>query len=318
MDKLRAFGTTIDDVLLPTFAAYAPYIIAKEREIKSTRYETHKYGFTARQHLDIYYPDKAPVAPFHVKPVFIFLYGGGFVGGDRVNEGFAHSLIFKNVGHYFASNFGFTVIVPDYRLISHGAKFPSGGEDVKLVVEWVKTTLSRKEGYESIDLFILGNSAGGIHLSTYLLAPDFKEAREAIAATERLGRGVLLRGVIFLGVPFHWAGEDNAILRAYLGEGQIFENSSIGLLRREKKKGSEPVLPGVKISILVSELDPDLISDSSQQFKSEWTSADITYDVVEGHNHISPQLGLGTGIEKEEAWGVQVVQFCKLGATNDV
>ncbi|KAI1381084.1 alpha/beta-hydrolase [Hypoxylon crocopeplum] len=317
MDKLRPLGRTIDDVLLPTFAAYAQYIIAKESEIKSTRRETYKYGFTTRHQLDVYYPNKGKtaVAPFRAKPVFVFFYGGGFVGGDKVNEGFAHSLIFKNVGHFFASHFGFTVIIPDYRLISHGAKFPSGGEDVKLVVEWIKTTLSKQEGYESIDLFLLGNSAGGIHVSTYLLYPEFKEAREAVASEERKGTGVLLRGVILLGVPFHWAKEDNVILRAYLGEGKIFENSSMGMLQKEKKKGSEPTLPGVKISILVSELDPDLIYESSQQFKKEWTTADITYNVLEGHNHISPQLGLSTGIEKEEAWGVQVAEFCKSGAT---
>ncbi|KAI4861384.1 alpha/beta-hydrolase [Hypoxylon rubiginosum] len=315
MDKLKPLGRSIDDVLLPTFAAYAQFIIDKENEIRSTRRETHHYGFTPRHQLDIYYPDKEPVAPFRAKPVLVFLYGGGFVGGDKVNQGFAHSLVFGNLGHFFASHYGFTVVIPDYRLISHGAKYPSGGEDLKLVVDWVKASLSQQQGYESIDLFFLGNSAGGIHVTTYLLAPEFKESREAVVAEERTGAGVLLKGAVLLGVPFHWGGEDNAILRAYLGEGKIQENSSIGILEKEKKKGAEPTLPGVKISILVSELDPDLIYDSSKQFKEEWKSADITYDVLEGHNHISPQLGLSTGIEKEEAWGVQVAEFIKSGAT---
>ncbi|XXG97909.1 hypothetical protein Hte_004225 [Hypoxylon texense] len=315
MDRLKPLGRSIDDVLLPTFAAYAQFIIDKESEIRSTRRETHKYGFSPRHQLDIYYPDKEPVAPFRAKPVLVFLYGGGFVGGDRVNQGFAHSLIFGNLGHFFASHYGFTVVIPDYRLISHGAKYPSGGEDLKLVVDWIKANLSQQQGYESIDLFFLGNSAGGIHVSTYLLAPEFKESREVIIAEERTGPGVMLRGAVLLGVPFHWGGDDNAILRAYLGEGKIYENSALGILEREKKKGTEPTLPGVKISILVSELDPDLIYDSSKQFKEEWKSADITYDVLEGHNHISPQLGLSTGIEKEEAWGVQVAEFIKSGAT---
>ncbi|KAI2468452.1 alpha/beta-hydrolase [Annulohypoxylon bovei var. microspora] len=315
MDKLRPLGRTIDNVLLPTFAVYAPLLIAKEREIRSTRHDTHKYGPTPRHYLDVYYPEKAPTEPFRAKPVLIFLYGGGFVGGDKVNEQYAHSLVFGNLGHFFASRYGITVIVADYRLIFHAAKFPSGGEDVKLVVDWTVNTLSKKEGYESIDLFILGNSAGGIHVSTYLLAPDFKESREAVLAEERKGAGVLLRGAILLGVPFHWGEEDNAILRAYLGEGKIYENSSLGILESEKKKGSEPTLPGVKISLLVSELDPQLLLDSAQQFKKEWASADITYGVLDGHNHISPQLGLSTGIEKEEAWGVEVAKFLKSCAT---
>lgn len=75
--------------------------------------------------------------------------------------------------------------------------------------------------------------------------------------------------MILLGVPFHWGGDDNAILRAYLGEGKIWENSSLGILEKEKKKDAEPVLPGVKISILVSELDPELMYESAQQFKKE-------------------------------------------------
>ncbi|KAI0900245.1 alpha/beta-hydrolase [Annulohypoxylon nitens] len=315
MDKLRPLGRGVEDVLLPTFAAYAQLLIAKESEIRSTRHETHKYGPTARHQLDIYYPDKPPTAPFQAKPVLVFLYGGGFVSGNKVNEEFAHSLIFGNLGHFFASKYGVTVIVADYRLIIHGAKYPSGGEDVKLVVDWIVNTLSKKEGYESIDLFLLGNSAGGIHVTTWLLSPLFKESRGAVLAEERKGAGVLLRGAILLGVPFHWGKEDNSILRAYLGQGKIQENSSLGILEKGKEKGAEPTLPGAKINILVSELDPDLLFASAQEFIKEWTAVDISYAELEGHNHISPQLGLSTGIEKEEAWGVEVAEFLKSCAT---
>ncbi|KAI1452903.1 alpha/beta-hydrolase [Annulohypoxylon moriforme] len=311
MDKLRPLGRDIEDVLLPTFAAYAQLLIAKESEIRSTRHETHRYGPTARHQLDIYYPGKPPTSPFRAQPVLVFMYGGGFVSGDKANEEFAHGLVFGNLGHFFASKYGITVVVADYRLISHGAKYPSGGEDVKLAVDWVVNTLSKKEGYESIDLFLLGNSAGGIHMSTWLLSPIFKESRETVLADERKGAGVLLRGAILLGVPYHWGGDDNATLRAYLGEDKIWENSSLGILEKEKRKGAEPTLPGVKVNLLVSELDPQLLFDSAEQFRKEWSTVDISYAVLEGHNHISPQLGLSTGIEKEEAWGVEVAEFLK-------
>ncbi|KAI0006420.1 alpha/beta-hydrolase [Xylariaceae sp. FL0662B] len=315
MEKLRQLGIGIDDALMPTFRAYEQMLIAREREIRSTRHETHNYGFDPRHQLDVYYPDRAPVEPFQAKPVLVFFYGGGFVIGDRVNEGYAHSLIFGNLGHYFASHFGFTVVIPDYRLMSHGAKYPSGGEDVKLSIDWIVTNLTQQEGYESVDLFLLGNSAGGIHSATYLLAPEFKEAREKITAEERTAAGVLLRGAILLGVPFHWGSEDNATLRGYLGEGKLFDNSPMGLLETAKKTGSTPTLPGVKLSILVSEMDPDLIVDSSKEFKQVWQGSEISFDVLEGHNHLSPQLGLSTGIENEEAWGVQVADFCRSCAT---
>ncbi|KAI1084353.1 alpha/beta-hydrolase [Whalleya microplaca] len=315
MEKLRPFGRNIDDVLLPTFGAYAQLLIAREKDIRSTRHETHNYGFDPRHKLDVYYPDRAPVEPFRAKPVLVFFYGGGFVSGDRVHETFAHGVVFGNLGHYFASQFGFTVVVPDYRLISHGAKYPSGGEDAKLAIDWIVSILTQQEGYESIDLFLLGNSAGGIHSATYLLAPEFKDAREKVMAEERKSSGVLLRGVTLLGVPFHWGSEDNAILREYLGDGKLFENSPAGILETAKKNGSVPALPGVKLNLLVSELDPDLITDTSEEFKKAWPGSDISLEVLEGHNHISPQLGLSTGIEHEEAWGVQVADFCRSGAT---
>ncbi|KAL7624677.1 hypothetical protein AAE478_006247 [Parahypoxylon ruwenzoriense] len=312
MDKLRPLGRSVEDVLLPTFAAYAPLLLPRERAIKATRRETHRYGPTPRHQLDVYYPaSPRPSASSAAAPVLVWLYGGGFVSGDRVNEGFAHSVVFGNVGHFFASRFGFTVVVPDYRLLSHGAKFPSGGEDVGLAVEWIRDTLAKRDGYAAVDLFLLGNSAGGIHAATYLLAPELKGSRDAIARAERSGPGVLLRGIVFLGVPFHWGSEDNAVLRGYFGEGKIWAHSPLGLLSAEQP----PPPPGVKLSILISELDPELIYDSGEDFRRAWASADIAKDVLEGHNHISPQLGLATGVEREEAWGVQVAEFCLANAT---
>ncbi|KAI1496416.1 Alpha/Beta hydrolase protein [Biscogniauxia marginata] len=315
MDQLPPLGRYIQEVLLPTFGIYEKLLTAKEKEIKSTRRETHKYGPNPRQLLDVYYPSEAPTAPFVAKPVLVFLYGGGFVGGDRVNQTYANGLIFANIGHFFASRFGFTVVIPDYRLLSHGAKYPSGGEDVKLVVDWITETLARQEGYAAIDLFLLGNSAGGAHVATYLLEPQFAKPRETVLAEERKGGGVLLRGTLLLGTPLHWGKEDNEVLRAYFGEGKIYENSPLGLLQRSKKEASGPNLPGVKIVTILSELDPEFIGQSANEFKEAWPGSDIEVIVIKGHNHISPQLGLGTGIEREEAWGVQVVEFCKLRAT---
>jgi len=35
----------------------------------------------------------------------------------------------------------------------------------------------------------------------------------------------------------------------------------------------------------------------------------LTVALIESHNHISPPLSLGTGIDKEEAWSHQVGDF---------
>ncbi|KAI0593770.1 Alpha/Beta hydrolase protein [Biscogniauxia sp. FL1348] len=317
MEQLPAFGYSIEEVLHPTFGAYEKLLTAKETEIRSTRRETYRYGSHPRQELDVYYPTTtAPTAPFVAKPVLVFIYGGGFVGGDRTYPGYANGLFYANLGHFFASRFGFTVVVPDYRLLSHGAKYPSGGEDVKLTIDWVQETLAQQDGYGSIDLFVMGNSAGGVHTATYLFDAAFAEARAPLLAATRTGDGVLLRGAVLLGVPPHWGSIDNESLRAYLGEGQVYDHAPMGVLEALRKKNALPDLPGVGIALFVSERDPEFITATVDDFRRALPRPDDVEVVsIEGHNHISPPLGLGTGIEREEAWGVRVVEFFKANAT---
>ncbi|TGJ85442.1 hypothetical protein E0Z10_g3298 [Xylaria hypoxylon] len=308
MDKLPSFGRGIGEVLIPTFGAYEDLLKAKEADIRSARRETHSYGPNPRQVLDVYFPDQQPSAP---QTVLVFLYGGGFFSGARVNEGYAGGLVFGNLGRFFTSKFGVTVIVPDYRLLAHGAKYPSGGEDVKLVVDWVKESLASREGYQSINLVLLGNSAGGVHVTTFLIDPAFEAARDKLITQGVKGPAVRLRGAICLGTPFHWGDAHDEAIRAYLGEETVFENSPLGKLQAVIKQGSASQLSKVKVLIMVSELDPQFLLETAEEFKQIWQGGDIEIQILEGHNHISPQLGLSTGIEREEAWGVQVAEFLK-------
>ncbi|KAI0485828.1 Alpha/Beta hydrolase protein [Xylaria cf. heliscus] len=303
MDKLPPFGRGIDEVLLPTFAAYEDLLKANAADIRSARRETHSYGPNPRHVLDVYFPDNLPPKS---QTVLVFLHGGGFYAGARVNEAYAGGLMFGNLGRFFTSKFGVTVIVPDYRLLGHGAIYPSGGEDIKFVVDWVKGTLASREGYESINLFLLGNSAGGAHVATFCLDPAFESAREEILTRES---GVRLRGAIYLGTPFHWGNAHDSAVRRYVGDETVFTNSPMGKLQEALKPGSTTKLPDIKLLILVSELDPQLLFDTAEEFKQIWPGKDIQIQVLKGHNHISPQLGLSTGIEREEAWGVQVGEF---------
>ncbi|KAF2966271.1 hypothetical protein GQX73_g7304 [Xylaria multiplex] len=313
MDELPKFGRGIEEVLIPTFGAYEDLLKAKEADIRSVRRETHTYGPNPRQVLDVYLPDHQPSTP---KTVLVFLHGGGFYAGARINEGYAEGLIFGNFGRFFTSKFGVTVIVPDYRLLAHGAKYPSGGEDVKLVLDWVKGSLATQDGYESINLVLLGNSAGGVHVTTFLFDPAFEAARDELLTQGAGGAGVQLRGAVCLGTPFHWGDAHDEAIRAYLGAETVFENSPLGKLQAVIKQGSTSQLPKVKILVLISELDPQFLFQTAEEFKQTWQDGDIEIKILEGHNHISPQLSLSTGIEREEAWGVQVAEFLSSCASN--
>ena len=130
MEQLPDFGTAISEVAPKTFAAYAPLLVQNSRMIRSTRKETASYGPHPRQSLDVYYPPSQQ----DDSPILIFCYGGGLVRGEKTFPEYGEGLVHGNIGHFYAEKLGYITVIPDYRLMSHGAKFPSGGEDVVLTV----------------------------------------------------------------------------------------------------------------------------------------------------------------------------------------
>lgn len=298
---------------MPTYQVYMPLLLGRADTIKSTKRESFSYGSHPRQQLDLYTPTTAAQTQ---NTIFVFLYGGGFVRGDKINPNAPQGLVYANVGHFFAEALGCKVVIPDYRLISHGAKFPSGGEDLELVIEWVKANVAH-DAAKPLNLFMMGNSAGGVHLATYLLAPQFTESRQKILDPNVTA--VRLGGVALLAAPLHWgqALPDRAeTLNAYYGA-DAQQHSPLGQLRAMREDGSLSSLSEIPFLILTATLDPqDEILAPNSDFVKEWRSANAVSSnmseiVIDGHNHISPCLALGTGVANEEQWGRQVVEFIK-------
>ncbi|OAP58119.1 hypothetical protein AYL99_07209 [Fonsecaea erecta] len=320
MENLSELGKGIAQVLLPTYQLYTPLLLRQAETIQSTPRQTFSYGEHPRQQLDVYTPATTTQSKIG-NAVFIFLYGGGLVRGDKINVNFPEGLVYANVGHFFAEHLGVKVVIPDYRLISHDAKFPSGGEDLELVIDWVKEHMGSGTSSPT-NVYIMGNSAGGVHLGTYLLASQFRGHRQKLFMGH--APALNLKGVIFLAAPFHFGqavAERAQVLQAYFGE-DVFNRSPLGLLRACKKDGSIGDLNGVPVMVLYGALDPENeILTPKNDFIKEWVETDavannLTVLKMEGHNHISPVLGLGTGILKEEAWGRQVVEFIMAAAAS--
>lgn len=314
MDQLPPLGKAIQGIVGPTFKIYEPLIRHNAEAIRSVKKETFAYGSHERQQLDVYSPPQPSISNGR-KPVLMFEYGGGLVQGHKTLPGF-DGLVHANVGAFFSLKFGYTVVIADYRLMSHGAKFPSGGEDIALAIEWVSSN-QVGPGSEPVDLFIMGNSAGGIHLSTFLLHSDFAETRKKILS----GQGTRLRGCIMLSVPFDFAGTHPSraeTLEGYFGDYEA--NSSLGQLKSARAQQSplDFVKGGVRVFVLNGELDPeDEILQPRDRFVKDWLEMSdnesrcaLAVDSMTGHNHISPFASLSTGIEREEAWGGQVAAFC--------
>lgn len=324
MDQLPGLGRAIGQVVGPTFGIYKPLLLRNKDAIRSTPHEAFSYGPTPRQCLDVYYPPSSVSRDGNRISVLVFIHGGGFVTGARTIPDYAEGLAHSNVGHFFAENTATTVVIPDYRLISHGARFPSGGEDVALVIDWIRQNLSSPG--KAVDLYLMGNSAGGVHLSTFLLGPAFSEARTRLV-TDEPGNTLRLQGVILLSVPFHFEAStvDRAdSLKAYYGDDRT-THSPLGLLRTAKQQlGGVDFCQGVGVMILNGTLDPeDEILIPKDDFLEEWNQTEpadmrhaTTVGMMEGQNHISPALSLGTGITGEEKWGYQVRDFmvsCRKG-----
>lgn len=303
MEGLPALGTAVFDIIPGTHQIYQPLLNEKAEDIRSTKTETYSYGPNPRQMLDVYYP----TGDNSTSPILIFFYGGGLVRGDRMTP---DGLLYANLGHFF-SKLGYITIIPDYRLVPE-AKFPSGGEDVLGSLQWTDSHFGPDR-----DIYMMGNSAGGVHISTFLLAEDFASKRPGFV---RAVGG--LKGAILLSTPFSFHEADPSrkpVLDAYFGS-DVENKSPVGLLKGLKDSAS---LFSVPVLVLTCSLDPvDEIVKPGMEFSDLYKSLAgdsrvFEAKVVEGHNHISPVCALGTSREADEAWGVDVHQWMRSLSTNN-
>lgn len=320
MDALPSLGTSIPSILQPTYRTYAELLSRRSDAIRSTPRQTYRYGPHPRHQLDVYTPSQTATRRLSDSSVLIFVQGGGLVRGEKIDSTFTEGLFYANIGHFFSDAVGMRVVIPDYRLLCHEAEFPSGGVDLALVVDWVMAHLATDN---QLDLYIMGNSAGGLHMSTYLFASELCERRTRLTRRGGGGEGQgCLRGLIFLSVPFSFAdatGERRKALEKYHGRDLVC-HSPLGLFQEALKTGSLNYLKGISTLVLTCSLDPEVeIHAPAALFVEAWHRSDMSSQMrrglVEGHNHISPMLSLGTGIPREEAWGQQVTDFIMAAST---
>ena len=134
-----------------------------------------RYGPADRNLLDIFTADGAS----GMRPVLIFVHGGGFVGGNKSTPG---SPFYDNVPLWAARN-GLVGVNITYRLAPQ-APWPAGAEDVGLAVRWVVDNIARFGGDPS-RIFLFGHSAGATHAGSYAAMPQFHG-----------GRGIGIAGLI--------------------------------------------------------------------------------------------------------------------------
>ncbi|PVH86589.1 alpha/beta-hydrolase [Cadophora sp. DSE1049] len=322
MDEIRDLNTTsgqsITAILPSTFKIFAPHLLKNKTAIKSIPSTTHAYGPHSRQELDVY---RSPTDTLST-PILIFFHGGGLIRGDKISPQIPEGLVYANVGAFFAQR-GITTVVPNYRRVDfqgggEGAVFPSGGEDVGLVLEWLEGLF--EEGRREV--YLLGNSAGGIHVSTFLLHDGFAEQRKKYSVGNGKGKGIVLKGIADLAVPCHFeeAEESRAeVLKTYYGDEEDVKGKCVcGLLEsvRKSRKGREELGIPKKMWMGIGEFDPeDEITGPMNAFAGKWKEAfgeeGLVVEILKGHNHISPPMSLMSGDKEGERWSEDFVKWIK-------
>ena len=117
------------------------------------------YGGDPRHRLDVFTPKGAKD-----RPVLAFVHGGAFTRGSKSVDG----EIYDNVLYWFARH-GFIGINVEYRQ-APAARFPAGAQDVELATRWIADNIGGYGG-DSRKIVLMGHSAGGFHVASYLLDP---------------------------------------------------------------------------------------------------------------------------------------------------
>lgn len=131
---------------------------------------------THGQTLDVWQPKQASAAP---RPVIIFWYGGGWVGGDRRAYAFAARAFAKQ---------GFVVVVPDYRKVP-GVRYPAFLEDGAQAVKWTRDHVA-EHGGDPARIALAGHSAGAYTVAMLALDRRWLLAEGVDPAVVKAGVGL--------------------------------------------------------------------------------------------------------------------------------
>lgn len=307
-------GKELYESVIPTSEICRDILTPRTSIINATKREEFSYGPHHRHALDIYTPSPGVENPAGAgnRPLLVFIYGGGFASGGKVFDLIPGDIVYKNLASFFAEEIGYLTAVVDYRLTEHGVRFPRGAEDLEMALEWLDKHYA-DQGPR--DVYVMGNSAGGIHLTTWLFRPEFQESVTSLVS----GKSTLkLRAAITLGCPFIWPQEviDGPVgtsVKGYYGDEQKVKDNAALILVKQTLANASSGTVWPPILTLVSEFDPADIRDSGKVFMDIWKAAghEGDYRVIKGHNHFSTVWLLRCGREREEKWGYDLGKWLK-------
>jgi triacylglycerol lipase len=235
-----------------------------------------RYGDHERHRLDVHTAGDEGRAP-----VFVFVHGGGFVGGDKHVPG---SPAYDYLGAWAVRN-GWAGVTITYRL-APGHTWPSGAQDVAAAIAWIRENIADYGG-DPDRIVIAGNSAGAVHVASYVTG-------QGGGSLDGVRGAAILSG--FYEVSLDERGE---LERIYYGDTPAQDVATLDGLVHAK-------LP---LLFSVAERDPLFFQTQAARLVAAWFAAhQVTPNLVwvAGHNHIS---GIGSVGVDDAALAAPLARF---------
>ena len=227
-----------------------------------------KYRTADRHLLDIFTPEGSG-SP---RPVLVFVHGGAFVGGNKRVPG---SPFYDNIALWAARN-GMVGVIMTYRL-APANPWPAGAEDVAAVVAWV-IEHAAAHGGDPARVFLMGHSAGAVHVADYVARPALHGPRGAAIAGAILLSGIFDLTTMPPGPP----------IKAYYGDD----------MKSYAERSALPGLIRTSVSLMVAwgELDPPDFERQSGRLRDALCKERRCPRTVTlaGHSHMSEVYAINT------------------------
>lgn len=264
--KLLEIGRVIDPP--KTAALYAP--MQQQEPYQGVKTERDvKYGPDDRHLLDVFTPEANSAA----RPVLIFIHGGGFLAGNKRGPG---SPFYDNV-MLWAVKTGFVGVNATYRLAPQ-SPWPAGSEDVAAVVAWVAGQIGARGG-DPARIYLMGHSAGAIHVANYVSHPEFYKVKDG-----GLAGAVMVSGLYELG-------------KAPLGAGEIAYYGSDPSRYAERSALAGLLATKTPLMIASAELDPPRFVEEFELLKQascKRPSGCAHATMLPQHSHMSEAYAINT------------------------
>lgn len=285
-ETIRAMGRKVDwRTIGRTYLTYTSIHSDESRQGIGVQKDV-AYGTHTRHRLDIYFTEKTA---FDLRPILVYVHGGGFVQGDKSRE--------ANVGYYFAKR-GILSISINYRLAPR-YQWPAGAEDLASVVHWL-TDNAEAYGGDSSRIVLMGHSAGAAHVATFLFDKTFRDQH-----------GGDIHGAVLLSGPAYDTEQLNP-QKDYVYYGKnVYRHSSMSIIGQIGEMPPEQI-PHLFIGF--AELDPpELEYQAMTLFKAVGirtaeTDTQLTLNRLRDHNHISEIMHINTD---DDALGGDILAFLK-------